>query len=496
MSLKFLNSLFILLTGLFFTCLQGCDVNLPEVQQTSNPYPNARMIQVQIKSQINLINADLQNGTLGPDMASVLKDNDMKIHWLGKQDQNVVNPPQDLDPGQTAALTLMLNDNTGMMNDALANTNAWNQSFQGGWDLGYVGANPNLVQCYLDIHIRRQQARLDKAVQSGQLTPDQAQDINERLQIVRNNEVDDYRQNGRLLLSGGQIQDLRQMTDDNYRYMDFRDHDVQSAWSDDRYGNWNVQYSQQSNTYVSGWNPPPAWVSTASRPQGNYPPHQTVNPAAGTSTVQVAAQEAQASYPPPRIMNQTSATPNSQAPAQVQVPAQASNSVAAPTTPSSTSRPPWQTQPGNNAVPANSQIPARAPGTTAIPFQSTAPVAQAPAPKPAPAQPSKAPASNSFVNPDALKTRSQAQDQIVVNLVKSAGDKRIARSIQNMRNIYKQTLNAYFSQNKVKKLTQAQADSLNKKMDQIDQSIKQLQDERSDQGSSGETKGDRPKGHD
>ena len=84
----------------------------------------------------------------------------------------------------------------------------------------------------------------------------------------------------------------------------------------------------------------------------------------------------------------------------------------------------------------------------------------------------------------------------MANLVKSAGDKRMARSVQNMRNMYKQTLNAYFTQNKVKKLTQAQADSLNKRMDQIDDNVAKLQRTPDGQNAPDDQKSDRPNGHD
>jgi outer membrane receptor protein involved in Fe transport len=80
-----------------------------------------------------------------------------------------------------------------------------------------------------------------------------------------------------------------------------------------------------------------------------------------------------------------------------------------------------------------------------------------------------------FVNADALKARSTAQDKTVAGLMKSQNNGYAPMALQKMRNAYKQTLNGYFTQNHGKKLTQAQVDQLNKKMDEIDKAIAGLQ---------------------
>ncbi len=276
MNRNLLNLSITLGLGLSFFGLQGCNVTFVQLQRTPSAFPNAQWVQNQIRNQINTINTDWQNNILNADMAAVLKDNDLRIQWLAQQDQNAVNPPQDLNPGQTTILTAMLRDNAGMIRDAVSNNTQWSQTFQNKWDSKFEGSNESLSQCYLDIHIRRQQARLDQAVESGKWSPDQAQDINERLQIVRNMEMDDYRQNSRLYLTADQIYDLRRMIDDNYRYMDFRARHAHSDWNRDHYDSWDTQMNQQPNPYVSSWNQPPAWTANTSRPstapQGNYPP--------------------------------------------------------------------------------------------------------------------------------------------------------------------------------------------------------------------------------
>ena len=100
-----------------------------------------------------------------------------------------------------------------------------------------------LYIAYLQHQVKQQQAAIAASVQSGTLTQDQSQELTNRTQIIINVEINN-RQNNRMDLNAGQIQELRQMADDNNRYINYRTHHPMGDWSGDKYNRWDDQHQR------------------------------------------------------------------------------------------------------------------------------------------------------------------------------------------------------------------------------------------------------------
>ncbi len=149
-----------------------------------------------------------------------------------------------------------------------------------------------LYIAYLQYQVKQQQSAIDAAVQSGNLTPDQSQELSNRTQVIVSVERNDYGQNGRLDLSSDQIQELRQMEDDNNRYIRFKTHHQKGAWGGDQYGRWNDQNQQYANSRPMP-NPNPAnaesGTSLTQPHNGEGRPINPQSPSPGTTAPRVIA---------------------------------------------------------------------------------------------------------------------------------------------------------------------------------------------------------------
>ncbi len=235
--------------GFLFLFLGGCNIKWEVVQ---DPYANYHRIEQRVQIQLNQINNLAQNGSLWPPMAQVLSENDDMVRQMAWHDQG--GQSVDLTPQQAAILDSFLNDNAMAINDAVARHDQWAQAFSGGWAPSPSTYSDRLMTiAYLHYQLDRQQASIDDALQSGTMTPAQAQDLKTRIQVIRNSEAGCYNTNGRLDLNPTQIGRLRQMAEDNDRLLRFRTRGQHGRWKGDEYGGWGGQKKQYTdNSWLNG----------------------------------------------------------------------------------------------------------------------------------------------------------------------------------------------------------------------------------------------------
>ncbi len=450
MNHKNLAVLCLLMFGSLLFGLQGCDITYTVVNQAPDPYANAHSIQRRAQFQIDRINTAWQANQLNADMAAVLKDNDFRIYWLAKQEVDANNPPQDIDANQTYNLQMMLADNDNNINDAIARHDQWAQAFQGGWDSGYNAPSQPLNQCYLTYQLQRQETQVNNAVAAGQLTPDQAQDIRGRIQVVLNVQMNYYRQNGRLNLTDDQAQELRRMTDDNERYLAFRTRRPDDEWNGDRYEKWGQRNQEPQNHTVPAWrqNPP------AAASQNNNQPQRPAGQPVGVGNVQPQTQApAQNNIAP-------TATPLPQAVAPVDRPRPVRDSGTSPAV-----QPPAQSQPASSVPTAQPPAPTK----PVAPAQASA--GNGPANKgvkpgaTAPSQPQ-------YLAADPIQNRLKKQTQTFNGIRQSGKLKPPQTNLYQQKTIkVNQALSSFMKQNHQKGLTQAQIDQLNKQLDDLDNTM-------------------------
>jgi len=426
MNHKNLAVLCLLMFGSLLFGLQGCDITYTVVNQAPDPYANAHSIQRRAQFQIDRVNTAWQANQLNADMAAVLKDNDFRIYWLAKQEVDANNPPQDINANQTYNLQMMLADNDNNINDAIARHDQWAQAFQGGWDAGYNAPSQPLNQCYLTYQLQRQETQVNNAVAAGQLTPNQAQDIRGRIQVVLNVQMNYYRQNGRLTLTDDQSQELRRMTDDNERYLAFRTRRPDDQWNGDRYEKWGQRNQEPQN------NTPPAWRQ---------------NPPAAA----------------PQVQAKNNTAPST-APAEKAGPVRDSGTSPAPSTGAAV-RPQVQTQVNGSVQMA--QLPAAAQPTVSAPAPAVKTTVSKGA-KPAPA----AKPQIQYLAAAPIQNRLKKQTQTFNGIRQSGKLKPPQTNLYQQKTIkVNQALSSYMKQNHQKGLTQAQFDQLNKQLDDLDNTM-------------------------
>jgi hypothetical protein len=257
------RSLFLLILACGLSLLQqGCTVHwvvrndVPTPAPTPIPFPNAYHIEVRVKEQIARLKLSLQNGSIDQETAYLLGQNAELVRQFAFEDRQPSNQTMDLTYSQTADLDNMLNDNAQFIDDAITHHQAWALYFQGDNYDYFSVASPYLYLTYLDHQSRVQESRIDAAVKSGTLTDAQAQELRNRIKIVRTAKRNYYRQNGRLDLSEDQVQQLTQMTQDNSQYLRFRTQGSHGRWNKDKFQSWkerNAGGFGQDNGHHWGW---------------------------------------------------------------------------------------------------------------------------------------------------------------------------------------------------------------------------------------------------
>ncbi|HEY5040198.1 MAG TPA: hypothetical protein VIJ93_14110, partial [bacterium] len=203
---------------------QGCGLHF--VVRNSgpmDPYPNATHIETRVRIQVNRISTALNAGNLDQDAANGLAGNDELVRRFAREFRAQFNQTQDLTAQQTFQLNSMLNDNDRSITDAIQNREAWNQYFGGGGnpDQAFSG-NSGMNMAYLDYQWNQQQSRIDAETNAGRLTNAQAHELRQRIQVTRDMKINFFHQNGRMVLSNEQNNQLNQMTRDNGNYLNYR----------------------------------------------------------------------------------------------------------------------------------------------------------------------------------------------------------------------------------------------------------------------------------
>jgi hypothetical protein len=260
---------------------QGCGLHLVVTNSgPMDPYPNAAHIETRVRIQVNRISTALQAGNLDQDAANGLASNDELVRRFVREDRAQFNQTQDLTGQQTYQLNSMLNDNERSITDAIQNRESWNQYFGGGGNpnQAYSG-NSGMNMAYLDYQWSQQQNRVNTEVNSGQLTNDQAQELNQRIQVTRDTKINFYHQNGRMILSDEQINQLNQMTRDNEGYLNYRIKGSQGQWDRSRFNQWRQQNPKGLNSQNGGDNNSgPSNNSGFGTPSGN---NNNISPSIG-----------------------------------------------------------------------------------------------------------------------------------------------------------------------------------------------------------------------
>jgi len=458
---NFQRSLASLFLGFGLLFLQeGCNVKWTVV---NDAYPNFHRIQQRIQMQSDQIDSNLQVGNLNRPMAQALAENLDMVRQLAWQYQSQTGSPAlDLDANQTLYLDNLLNDNAALVTDAVQHRDLWAQSFQSGWNYeDQSGENAMFFNLYLHYQLLTQQAQVDDAVQSGLLTPNQAQAMRNRIQIIRNVEMSDYNQDGRLVLTWNQIQDLSQMAEDNSRFLRYKMRRNNGKWDGDHYRSWKNDRDQyQSKPVLTS---PPS-----GSPQQNALSSKYWDGRPGF-------RKTQSSIPA------ATAVPIAAAPTATPLPA----AVAVPT---ATSVPKWDHPHADANNPSNPNTglslgihrsPDAASPSNPKPLQAQA---QAPAPtaavqpKPAGGAPSAvakpAAAPVQLLPVDSLSARVKQQDQSIQQLRQKKGffGPKLA-IITQKRNAYNQALAGFLKQNQQKGVTQDQMNQLKKALDDVDAAI-------------------------
>lgn len=266
---------FLALGAVGFVLQQGC--NITYVVRTPKParpapyvrFPNATHIQARVNDQLNRISLALQQGSLNQETAFLLSQNDELVKRYAQEDRAPSNQTLDLTYDQMLSLNNMLNDNEGMIQDAIQNRQAYNQYFTGGsFDYASSG-NSYMYLTYMDYQLRTQQSSVDAGVKSKQLSATDAQDLRQRIQAIQAAKANYYRANGRIDLSEDQVRQLSRMAEDNSKYLNYRLQGNRGLWDKEKFSNLKQQ-APQGLAKVQGkhwgrnqnWRPPVNAVPT------------------------------------------------------------------------------------------------------------------------------------------------------------------------------------------------------------------------------------------
>ncbi len=461
----FLSTAFLALTE------SGCGLKEEVVTQGADSTPNAYFIEQKIDVQQARISQGEQTGDLEPAMALGLTENNEMVKRLSLK-YRAASSSHDLTSDQTAFLAFLVRGNSGAIDDALQRRDAWAQAFDGNVSYDYALRGDRLLFIsVLQANLKIQDNTANGAIQSGNLTPDQAREAQERIQSVREVEIGDFHQNGGLDLSSDEILELQQMAGDSSHFIRFL---VQGVGG----GSFTQEYSSPSgnlptqafaNNYSYS-------VTTGSsfNAGGNPNPSVASNYWNGRPVIKAKAVVPQAT---------PTSIPPSPTPTFTPVPPSPTETFT-PVPPPPDTPTPFVDFP--TAVPASSFMaapvrPERSFSTAASnPFPShsqAAPSQPAPASQPAgAAQP--APATQPPVNylpADSLKARDKQLDQLMDAAKKQArGGQGPLTAAGQMRKAFHKAMKAALLANQQKGLTQDQVDQLSKMLDDFAQAVSQL----------------------
>jgi hypothetical protein len=198
------------------------------VNFTEATSPNFWAIENGCQTQLTKIQSSVQAHDITFTLGDGLKTNDEIIRRLNHQYRDNSAGATDLNTTQYAFLNRLLKDNDKFLADAVENPDDWEDAFSGQDDyIQYHRAPANqdfgdAIQrgrfiVYLNMRIKED---IDKALsmaQSGQLSIDQAQELQSNLNDVQGKAVEDYYANNSLDLTGDQIFQLRRMLADSYQ---------------------------------------------------------------------------------------------------------------------------------------------------------------------------------------------------------------------------------------------------------------------------------------
>jgi hypothetical protein len=286
-----MRKLFILIFPAFLALLPiGCATMAVNFTQTTSP--DFWAIENGCQTQLAQIQSSVQANQIPFTLGDGLKTNDDIIRRLNHQYRDNSAGTIDLTTSQFAFLEKLLKDNDSFLADAAQNPDDWADAFSGQDDYVQYHRAPqdqdfsDVIQrgrfiVYLNMRIKED---IDKALglaQSGQLSIDQAQQLQSNLNDVQGKAVEDYYANNALDLTGDQIFQLRRMLADSYQALN-------TAPAQTYYGGGSF-YSAPSDSWANN----PAPVAGG----GNY--YQS---------------PASASYYNPPIQGQTGSTPKTPIP--------------------------------------------------------------------------------------------------------------------------------------------------------------------------------------
>ncbi|MGH7740329.1 MAG: hypothetical protein ACREL1_09315 [bacterium] len=190
--------------------------------------PDFWAVETQAQNQQKQIQAAVQANQIPFTLGDGLSANDEIIRRLSRQFQSQSNNATDLTSNQYALLTQLLKDNHHFMANAFTHPDDWQDSFAD--QDTYIQSHRESIQqdfgssiqrarfiVYLNMRLKEDQSKTTALIQSGQLSPDQADRLRSNLTNVQNKAVEDYYANGRFDLTEDQIFQLRRMLADSYQ---------------------------------------------------------------------------------------------------------------------------------------------------------------------------------------------------------------------------------------------------------------------------------------
>jgi hypothetical protein len=209
-----------------FLLLGGCATMA--VNFTAGTSPNFWAVENGCQTQLTQIQAAVQANEMPFTLGDGLKTNDEIIRRLNHQYRDNSAGAIDLTTSQFTFLEKLLKDNDGFLADAAQNPDDWADAFSGQDDyVQYHRAPSNqdfgdqiqrgMFIVYLNMRIKEDVDKALALAQSGQLSIDQAQQLQSNLNDVQGKAVEDYYANNALDLTGDQIFQLQRMLADSYQ---------------------------------------------------------------------------------------------------------------------------------------------------------------------------------------------------------------------------------------------------------------------------------------
>lgn len=252
------------------------------VNFTQATSPNFWAVENSCQTQLAQIQASVQANEIPFTLGDGLKTNDEIIRRLNHQYRDNSAGAADLSTSQAAFLEKLLKDNDSFLADASQNPDDWSQAFSGQDDYVQYHRAPNqdfsdpvqrgMFIVYLNMRLKEDGDKALALAQSGQLSVDQAQQLQSNLNDVQGKAVEDYYANNALDLTGDQIFQLQRMLADSYQALN-------TAPTQTYYGGGSF-YSAPANSWAN--NPAPVasgnnYYQSPASSSYYQPPAQTQN---------------------------------------------------------------------------------------------------------------------------------------------------------------------------------------------------------------------------